>query len=71
MELWALENAGVDNWTWYGESISDYFESNDLPEDHILTDKEKLEALLSGGVDNWSGWDYAAELMEEEYGEDW
>lgn len=71
MELWALENAGVDNWTWYSESISDYYEINNLDEDYELTDVEKMCALEAGGVDNWPGWDFACELMEEEYGEDW
>ena len=25
--LTALENGGVDNWEWYGESLSNYFDS--------------------------------------------
>lgn len=25
-KLQALENGGVDNWDWYGDSIRDYFE---------------------------------------------
>lgn len=25
----ALERGGVDNWEWYGESLSDYFEKHE------------------------------------------
>lgn len=70
MELWALEVAGVDNWGYYGDAIEEYYRENNLPEDYDLTDEEKkLEALMQGGVDNWSGWDYAVDLLDGE--EEW
>ena len=27
--------------------------------------------LESAGVDNWSGYDYATQMMREEYGDEW
>lgn len=27
--LQALYNAGVDNWTWYGEAVKKYYEENE------------------------------------------
>lgn len=67
MKLWALENAGVDNWINYGESIKDFRESMGYSDDRDLTQDELLIALESGGVDNWQGWDYACELLQEYY----
>lgn len=64
MELWALEVAGVDNWGYYEDAIEEYYRENNLPEEYDLTDEEKLEALMQGGVDNWSGWDYAVDVLE-------
>lgn len=69
MELWALEVAGVDNWGYYEDAIEEYYRENNLPEEYDLTDEEKLEALIQGGVDNWSGWDYAIDLLDGE--EEW
>lgn len=64
MELWALEVAGVDNWGYYEDAIEEYYRENNLPEEYDLTDEEKLEALMQGGVDNWSGWDYAVDILD-------
>lgn len=64
MELWALEIAGVDNWGYYEDAIEEYYRRNNLPEEYDLTDEEKLEALIQGGVDNWSGWDYAVDVLD-------
>lgn len=64
MKLWALEVAGVNNWGYYEDAIEEYYRENNLPEDYDLTDEEKLEALMQGGVDNWSGWDYAVDVLE-------
>lgn len=64
MKLWALEVAGVNNWGYYEDAIEEYYRENNLPEDYDLTDEEKLEALMQGGVDNWSGWDYAVDVLD-------
>lgn len=29
-----LENAGVDNWGWYGEALSDYYKDEEHMEDN-------------------------------------
>lgn len=34
--------------------------------DSLLADSHKLSCLEMAGVDNWSGYDYAMELMGEE-----
>ncbi len=31
----------------------------------LLEDSKKLTALKNAGVDNWEGYDYARELMQE------
>lgn len=64
MELWALEAAGVDNWGNYSDVIDEYYKNNSLSPEYELTDEEKLEALIQGGVDNWSGWDYAIYVLD-------
>ena len=33
--------------------------------DELLEDQAFLNALQAAGVDNWSGYDYAQELLEE------
>lgn len=59
----ALEIAGVDNWTWYSESIGD------------LTDEERndpvalYDAFDASGVDNWEGYSYAYDYYQENYGD--
>lgn len=44
-----LQSGGVDNWSWYSESISAYVEMNG----EIENDLDILYALEMGGVDNW------------------
>jgi hypothetical protein len=34
--------------------------------DHLLKKDDWLSCLEQAGVDNWSGWDYAQEIKEEE-----
>ncbi len=52
-----LEAGGVDNWSYYGESISDFAELNSMEWDEVTADSSfLLVALESGGVDNWSGY---------------
>ena len=34
--------------------------------EQLLEDQAKLQALEAGGVDNWSGYDYAMTLLNEE-----
>lgn len=34
----------------------------------LLKDQRKLIALEAGGVDNWEGYDWAMETLEEEEG---
>ena len=31
-KLTALENGGVDNWEWYGDSLEEYWKANKLGE---------------------------------------
>lgn len=52
--LSVLDAHGVDNWTWYGESI-EQFEAN---YGEVKTDVELLLALEYGGVDNWEGMEF-------------
>jgi hypothetical protein len=33
--------------------------------ENLLKDSKKLSALENAGVDNWEGYDYARELMQE------
>ena len=63
-KLEALEVAGVNNWEWYSESITDYKKMNEIDKYQDLTDAELLQALEFGGVDNWEGYDYAMEFLE-------
>lgn len=37
--------------------------------DKLVEDQAFLEALKAAGVDNWSGYDYAWEILEEMEGE--
>lgn len=34
--------------------------------ENLLADQKKLRALEAAGVDNWDGYEYALELLEEE-----
>lgn len=52
VKLYLLECGGVDNWEWYGESLSGYAEMNDMDVSDF-DDDDKLYALEAGGVDNW------------------
>ena len=64
MEFWALEAAGVDNWSGWDYTVEmAEAEGNDWND---LSDDEKLSYLEAAGVDNWSGWDYAWEILEGE-----
>ena len=36
--------------------------------ERLLEDSKFLGALMAAGVDNWEGWDYALEMMEDEDG---
>lgn len=51
----ALEQGGVDNWEWYGESLTNYGYKplSDKYEDAC----DLLNALEQGGVDNWEWYD--------------
>lgn len=60
-KLMLLEEGGVDNWEWYGESVNNYAEMIDDPEAD-LDSAELLCALENGGVDNWE-W-YGESLRE-------
>ena len=48
--LAALENGGVDNWEWYGASISDFIENNswnggtlyDIIDTNVIKDFEEI-----------------------------
>lgn len=68
-----LDQGGVDNWSWYGESLQ---EADVNPCDN--TPSEVLAALEAGGVDNWSFYgeaigeypdyeDYVLALAEGDY----
>lgn len=41
-QFWALDQGGVDNWTWCGESCNDYL---DRCNEELNTDFEDFEAL--------------------------
>jgi len=42
----------------------DYYVISDAELLHLVNIKEKLSALISVGVDNWSGWDDHIELLD-------
>lgn len=58
--LTVIQYGGVDNWDWFGESLSDA-DLAEQPED--MTDEEYdlavFDALDNGGVDNWDGYGFA------------
>lgn len=58
-----LDHGGVDNWTWYSESIQQWEEDNDR---EVEDDEDRLYALEQGGVDNW---EWYGESLEGYY--DW
>ncbi len=41
MKLCALEDSGVDDWEWYGDSIQDFIKENGNPDDGIYDIAEK------------------------------
>ena len=57
-KLYLLQVGGVDNWTWYGESIDSWEEMNEC---ECESDEDILNALENGGVDNW---DWYGESLE-------
>lgn len=63
----ALEYAGVDNWAYYGEAISDYRKEYGIPTDKPLSLEDKLYALKLAGVNNWSYYEDAIENYINEY----
>lgn len=48
MRLCALENGGVDNWSWYGESIRSFLKENGVDDFSELVEKEieKYEVVI-------------------------
>lgn len=48
MRLCALENGGVDNWPWYGESIRSFLKENGVDDFSELVEKEieKYEVVI-------------------------
>lgn len=44
--LAALERGGVDNWEWYGESISDYLEEVKIKDFEELAERDILALEL-------------------------
>lgn len=63
----ALEFGGVDNWNYYDESISNFRDEYDIPEDETLSPEDKLYALQIGGVDNWTYYSDSIENYIKEY----
>lgn len=58
----ALKNWNIQEDSYFKEFILEYIDE--------FTDAEKYYALQSSGVDNWSGYDFARELAEED-NKDW
>lgn len=56
-----LENAGVDNWSGYEDSLKEYKKAHGIDSYEELNWEQEFEALENGGVDNWSGYEYAFE----------
>lgn len=54
-KLQALENGGVDNWEWYGESLKDWRKENELEELFENTYEELLEILAEAHVEEPAG----------------
>lgn len=54
-KLQALENGGVDNWEWYGESLKEWNKENALEELFEDTYEELLEILVEARVDEPAG----------------
>lgn len=46
MKLCALESGGVDNWEWYGVSISDFEENNGELYDCAAKELENYEVII-------------------------
>lgn len=63
----ALEFAGVDNWEFYDEAISNFREEYEIPDNEALSPEDMLYALQIGGVDNWEFYDDAIESYVNEY----
>lgn len=56
-----LEQGGVDNWEWYGDSLEHYVPSSDKYEDA----QSLLNSLELGGVDNWTWYSESLEGYDE------
>ena len=50
-KLRALENGGVDNWSWYGDSIRDYFEACTTELNLELDEDEDLDFTTIAKID--------------------
>lgn len=40
LKLMALENGGVDNWEWYGDSLNDFLNNNGEEDFYKMAEKE-------------------------------
>lgn len=40
LKLMALENGGVDNWEWYGDSLNDFLNSSGEEDFYRIAEKE-------------------------------
>lgn len=40
LKLMALENGGVDNWEWYGDSLNDFLNRNGEEDFYKMAEKE-------------------------------
>lgn len=40
LKLMALENSGVDNWEWYGDSLNDFLNRNGEEDFYKMAEKE-------------------------------
>lgn len=54
-KLNALEAGGVDNWEWYGESLSDWRKENEIDEFLDFAAEELHEYLVDADVDQPAG----------------
>lgn len=62
--VFALEQAGVDNWQWYDESMGK------LSEEERKDSKIVYDTLQAHGVDNWEFYGIAVDLYDEMFWED-
>ncbi len=50
----------------YMKGVKDYAVISASELEELIEDQHKLSCLEAAGVDNWSGYDYACELMGED-----